>query len=135
MPIRRFVAEHPVAVRRTLLGGAFAACFAFGAVLWSWILICGAGRCPSVDMLEAYMPRQTSKVYAADGRFVTELGLERRTLIKLADIPPVLRDAIVNTEDKRFYSHHGIDFIRVFGAGIRNLQSGGYAQGFSTITM
>ena len=60
---------------------------------------------------------------------------ERRTLIKLGDIPKTLRDAFVVTEDKRFYSHAGIDWRRVAGAGLRNIRSGGYAQGFSTITM
>ncbi|MDE3126958.1 MAG: PBP1A family penicillin-binding protein, partial [Gemmatimonadota bacterium] len=135
LPFRRFRQRHPILVRRTLIAGLFAAAFGAGVAVSSWTLVCAAGRCPSVDVLEAYTPRQTSKVYAADGRFITELGFERRTLVKLADIPPVVRDAFLATEDKRFYSHHGIDFIRMFGAGVRNLLSGGYAQGFSTITM
>jgi penicillin-binding protein 1A len=133
--ITRFRKQHPVLVHRVLLAGVFGACFAFGMLTASWSLVCSAGRCPSVDVLEAYMPRQTSKLYAADGRFVTELGLERRTLIKLADIPLVVRDAFVTTEDKRFYSHHGIDWIRAFGAGVRNIENASYTQGFSTLTM
>ncbi len=135
LPLSRFRTRHPVLTRRALIAGVFAVSFGAGVAWSSWTLVCGAGRCPSVGVLEAYTPRQTSKVYAADGRFITELGLERRTLVKLADIPPVVRDAFLATEDKRFYSHHGIDFIRVIGAGLRNLRSGGYSQGFSTITM
>ncbi len=135
LPFRRFRKRHPILIRRTLIAGVFAAAFGAGVAVSSWTLVCRAGRCPSVDVLEAYTPRQTSKVYAADGRFITELGSERRTLVKLADIPMVVRDAFLATEDKRFYSHHGIDFIRMFGAGFRNLLRGGYAQGFSTITM
>ena len=135
LPLQRFRKRHPVLTRRALIAGVFAACFAAGVATSSWALVCDAGRCPSVSVLEAYTPRQTSKVYAADGQFIAELGFERRTLVKLADIPMVVRDAFVVTEDKRFYSHHGIDFIRMVGAGLRNLRSGGYAQGFSTITM
>ena len=135
LPFSRFRGQHPEITRWIYLVGTFAVFFGGGIAMASWTLVCSAGRCPSVGVLEAYTPRQTSKVYAADGRFITELGMERRTLITLADIPPVVRDAFLATEDKRFYSHHGIDFIRVVGAGLRNLRSGGYAQGFSTITM
>jgi len=115
----------------TVLGGAIGA----GGVAGAWAVICRDGRCPSIASLEQYVPRQTSKVYAADGRFITELGLERRTLIQLKDIPKHVRDAVVITEDKRFYRHDGIDYFRIFGAALRNIKAGGYAQGFSTITM
>ncbi len=46
-----------------------------------------------------------------------------------------MQDAFIITEDKRFYSHHGIDCVRVFGAAAHNVVSRGFAQGFSTITM
>ena len=101
----------------------------------AWTLVCDSGRCPAIDVLDTYQPRQTSKLYAADGTFITEIGLERRTLLKLSDIPKPVRQAFVTTEDKRFYMHHGIDWARVFGAAARNIASRGYAQGFSTITM
>jgi penicillin-binding protein 1A len=99
------------------------------------MLVCTGNRCPSISVLEDYTPKQTSKVYAVDGRFIAELGGERRTLVKLSEIPKVVQDAFVVTEDKRFYSHSGIDWMRVFGAALRNIRAGGYAQGFSTITM
>lgn len=114
-----------------LFGGAIGA----GVLVGAWSVICRDGRCPSIASLEQYVPRQTSKVYAADGRFITELGLERRTLITLKDIPKHVRDAVILTEDKRFYSHHGIDYYRIFGALARNVRAGSYVQGFSTITM
>ena len=109
--------------------------FALGFMTAAWTLVCDGGRCPSIDVLDSYQPRQTSKLYAADGSFIAELGLERRTLLTLNDIPKPVRDAFVTTEDKRFFSHHGIDWMRVAGAAGRNLASRGYAQGFSTITM
>lgn len=113
----------------------FAATFALGFASAAWTLVCNAGRCPSVDVIKDYEPRQTSKLFAADGSFIAELGLEHRTLVPLDDIPRTVRDAFVITEDKRFYQHHGIDWSRVAGAAARNIVARSYAQGFSTITM
>ena len=122
-------------VRTLLLLGTLGASMAIGAFTAGWTLVCAGGQCPSVDVLELYQPRQTSKLFATDGRFLAELGLERRTVARLQDIPPLVQNAFVYTEDKRFYSHHGIDFIRVIGSIAVNLVRGGFAQGFSTITM
>lgn len=109
----------------------------FGAGLFfsSWLLVCRGGQCPAVEVLDEYTPNQTSKLYAADGRFIAELGIERRTLVTLDEIPAVVRDAFVVTEDKRFYSHAGIDWVRVFGAAFTNLRELAWREGFSTITM
>ena len=85
--------------------------------------------------LGVYDPNQASKVYAADGRLITDLGQERRTVVPLAEMSPVVKAAFVTTEDKRFYEHHGIDWYRVFGAVRSNLVEMRMAEGFSTITM
>lgn len=118
-----------------LVAGLFAGAIGAGAFAGAWTVVCRAGRCPSISSLESYVPAQTSKLYAADGRFITELGLERRTLIRLSEIPRHVRAAVIATEDRRFYQHAGIDYFRIFGAALRNLRAGGYVQGFSTITM
>ena len=122
-------------LRYALIAGAFVATFSVGFVVLGWLLVCRGNECPSISALDKYNPRQTSKLFAADGRFVAELGLERRTLAPIDQIPKVLKAAFVITEDKRFYDHHGIDMVRVFRAGIANVRSVGFAQGFSTITM
>jgi penicillin-binding protein 1A len=101
----------------------------------SWTRVCVGNACPSIAILDDYIPHQTSKIYASDGRLITELGLERRTLLRLEDMPPVLREAFVAVEDKRFYQHHGIDFTRILGAVRANIASFRWEQGFSTITM
>lgn len=134
------MARSPLLKRRPWLGwllvaAVFCSAAGAGALVGTWIVICRNDRCPSIESLEQYQPAQTSKLYAADGRFITELGLERRTLVRLQDIPIHVRDAVVTTEDRRFYQHSGIDYFRIFGAALRNLRAGGYAQGFSTITM
>lgn len=118
--------------------GLFVTCvtlFGLGTVSALWMLVCRGSRCPSIDVLQQYQPRETSRVYAVDGRFIAELGQERRTLATLEDIPQVVKDAFVVTEDKRFYSHGGIDWMRVPGAAFRNVVAGSFEEGFSTITM
>jgi penicillin-binding protein 1A len=132
---KRFRQRHPRFGRTLAILIFFGAAFAVGLAFASWALVCRAGRCPSAEALDAYEPKQTSKLYATDGRFVAELGLERRTLVKFADIPPLVRQAFVVTEDRRFYQHSGIDWVRVPGAMLADIRTGSWAEGFSTITM
>ena len=131
---QRFTRRHPGLTRVFLLVMTFGIAFAGGFTYAVWALVCREGRCPSIDGLNDYTPRQTSKLYAIDNRFIAEIGLERRTLVKLGDVPQTLRDAFVLTEDKRFYSHAGIDWYRVATVAAR-MPVRGYSQGFSTITM
>jgi penicillin-binding protein 1A len=134
-PGGRWWSRHPRLVRGVLLALTTLVGAGAGAATGVWTLACAGGACPSASVLDAYRPRQTSKLYAADGRFLTELGLERRTLVPLKDIPPVVRDAFLTVEDKRFYEHHGVDYWRIGGSVWTNLRARGIAQGFSTITM
>jgi penicillin-binding protein 1A len=130
-----FRSRHPRLMRWIFLAGTFGLFFGAGFAYAAWALVCRPGECPAVSELDHYQPRQTSKLYAADGRFITELGLERRTLVRLQDIPPVLRDAFLVIEDKRFYKHGGIDWMRVPGAAWNVLRTRSFSQGFSTIDM
>src|ERR687888_2109682 len=98
-PFHQFRERHPRLVRGALIVAAFGASFAIGLFYASWALVCRAGRCPSVEVLDEYTPRQTSKLYAADGSFIAEIGLERRTVVKLEQIPQIVRKAFVATED------------------------------------
>src|SRR4051812_28710439 len=132
---KNFRRRHPGLSRGIGISLVFLLSFVIGFGYAAWALVCRAGACPSVDVLEEYQPRQTSKLYAADGRFIAELGLERRTLLKLDQIPPLLRNAFIATEDKRFYQHHGVDFYRMPGAIATDVRRRSFAEGFSTITM
>ena len=130
-----FRREHPTLIRALLLLLTFGIAVGAGLAYGAWALVCRGGQCPPVDALNDYTPRQTSKLYAADGRFIAELGLERRTLVKLDEIPETVQQAFVITEDKRFYRHAGIDWSRVFGALARDILARSWDEGFSTITM
>ena len=132
---KEFRGRHPRLVRSTLLAGTFLVAFAAGLGYAAWALVCRAGACPAVEELQAYTPRQTSKLYAADGRFIAELGLERRTLVRITDIPPVLKDAFLVIEDRRFYEHSGVDLYSLPRAMWNVIKTRSFSQGFSTITM
>ncbi|MBA3893905.1 MAG: PBP1A family penicillin-binding protein [Gemmatimonadales bacterium] len=122
--------------RRTIMV-SFLAAVAFGlAVLMAaWNRACAGNSCPSIAELGGYDPNQASKVYAADGRLITDLGQERRTVVPLGEMSPVVKAAFIATEDKRFYEHNGIDWYRVLGAIKNNITEMRVAEGFSTITM
>jgi penicillin-binding protein 1A len=130
-----FWKRRPALLRAFLLATTFFVSAGAGGLYASWALVCRGGACPAVNSLEGYAPAQTSKLFAADGRFVAEIGNERRTLIKIQDIPPIVKQAFLVTEDKRFYSHGGIDWMRVPGAMARNVRARSWKEGFSTITM
>jgi penicillin-binding protein 1A len=132
---KNFRRRHPKMSRGLGVAVAFGTAFVLGFGYSAWALVCRAGACPSVDVLDEYQPRQTSKLFAADGRFIAELGLERRTLLKIDQIPPMLRNAFIQTEDKRFYAHKGVDFLRIPGALWADVKKRSFAEGFSTITM
>ena len=60
---------------------------------------------------------------------------ENRIPLDIEEIPQQLIDCFISTEDTRFYSHSGVDIIRVFGAALADLKSGSFSQGASTLTM
>ncbi|MCC7002664.1 MAG: PBP1A family penicillin-binding protein [Gemmatimonadaceae bacterium] len=104
------------------------------AAYWTWFL-CAGDACPSIEQFDEYKPAQPARLYANDGRFIAEVGLERRSVVRLEQIPQHVKDAFVITEDKRFYRHDGIDYIRILGSVWANVKAMGFAEGFSTITM
>src|SRR5690348_5129718 len=109
--------------------------FGFSLLWGAWHRACLNNACPSVTSVGNYDPDQASKVFAADGRLITDLGGERRTVVPIEQISPAVLAAFLSVEDKRFYSHHGIDWIRVLGAAKGILLSGRISGGASTITM
>jgi membrane peptidoglycan carboxypeptidase len=88
----------------------------------------------SLDGLDAHGPSQASILVSRDG---TRLGLLGATGVRqpvaLQRISPVMRKAIVDTEDRRFYDNNGIDYIGIVRALRSDVSSGGFAQGASTI--
>src|SRR6266446_8941543 len=90
---------------------------------------------PSLQALTEYQPKIPLRVYTAEGVLIGEFGEERRAVVSIAEVPPLLKSAILAAEDERFYQHAGIDYIGVLRAAYTNLVAGGRRQGASTITM
>src|SRR3989442_6319123 len=100
--------------------------------LWAFTIL--PRSLPSVTALETLQPVQGSRIYDDNDEPMTELHVERRIFVPLAQIPPALRDAIIATEDRRFYSHWGVDPIGIARAVVQNYRRGRIVEGGSTIT-
>ncbi|MGG3942826.1 PBP1A family penicillin-binding protein, partial [Peribacillus psychrosaccharolyticus] len=75
-----------------------------------------------------------SKIYDVDKKLLSEEGIENREYVNYEDIPELVQDAVLATEDVRFYDHHGIDFYRLGAAVLSNVTNGFGSQGASTLT-
>ncbi|MDY4281069.1 MAG: penicillin-binding protein 1A [[Pasteurella] mairii] len=89
---------------------------------------------PNVDSLKTVELQQPMQIYTADGKLIGEVGEQRRIPVKLADVPKKLIEAVLATEDSRFYEHHGLDPIGIARAISVAISQGGASQGASTIT-
>jgi penicillin-binding protein 1A len=123
--------------RRNLLRAALAAGLAAligGGLLLAYLLLYVAPNLPSLDTITDYRPKIPLRVYTADNALIGEFGEEHRDFIPIKDMPELMKKSLLAIEDKRFYEHHGIDWVRAMGAAKANL-GGALRQGGSTITM
>ncbi|MFQ5747665.1 MAG: penicillin-binding protein 1A [Gemmatimonadota bacterium] len=103
-----------------------------GLAVGAWRHLCD--RCPSIAQIYAFEPKEATRVYAADGSLLYEFAIERRTAIPFASLPRYVTDAFIAVEDRRFWRHHGIDYLRSARALVEFLFHGYGAAGGSTIT-
>ena len=87
---------------------------------------------PGISDIQKAKQERPTTLLSADGEVITVLKPVNREWISLEDVPQHVIDALISTEDHRFYRHHGIDGIRIFGAAWYTLT--GRVQGGSTIT-
>jgi len=99
------------------------------------LLFVDSSDLPQIHALEDFQPDVVTELYADDGQVVGNFALQRRVLLSYEQIPPVLRDAILTTEDQHFEEHWGVDFTRVAGAAWKNILAHRVVEGASTITM
>ncbi len=118
-------------VRRLLWLAAAVFLLALGGTIvgLNWL----ARDLPPIDTLRTIDPSVKTIIYAANGETVREFYTENRTIVPLDRIPLQLQQAVVAVEDKRFYSHYGIDLRRVVGVIWINLTSTS-SPGGSTLT-
>ncbi|MGB5079450.1 MAG: penicillin-binding protein 1A [Burkholderiales bacterium] len=106
-----------------------------GLALVGFVVLLAYPNLPSIEALTAYQPKIPLRVYTADGVLIGEFGEERRSLVRIEEVPELMKRAILAAEDERFYQHTGVDYLGVIRAAYSNLLTGGKIQGASTITM
>jgi penicillin-binding protein 1A len=107
---------------------------ALSAVLLVLAFLAVTRDLPSLKELERYRPMLSSKLYAADGELLGEFFQQKRVQVPLEEISPYLVQALIATEDRRFYEHWGVDLKRMARAIWVDVFSMSYAQGASTLT-
>jgi len=89
---------------------------------------------PRIQELENFRPSSVTKLLSEEGELLGEFFVEKRVPVKLDEIPPYLRQAVVATEDRRFYEHAGLDWRGIGRAIIKDIRAGRFKEGGSTIT-
>lgn len=89
---------------------------------------------PDVATLKDVELQTPMQVYSQDGKLIAQFGEKRRIPLKLEEMPQELIDAVIATEDSRFYEHYGFDPIGITRAAVAVISSGSASQGASTIT-
>ena len=89
---------------------------------------------PQIRTLESFRPQAVTRIYSADKQLLAELFLEKRDPVPLEQIPAYLKEALIATEDRKFYTHSGIDLKGIARALIKDILAGEFVEGASTIT-
>lgn len=89
---------------------------------------------PTVESLKDYKPSPGTTIYADDGRVLGQIRIEKGVYVPLSRIPKHMINALLATEDPRFYQHHGLDYRGILRAALKNIIRMRVSQGGSTIT-
>ncbi|MFQ5765425.1 MAG: transglycosylase domain-containing protein, partial [Rhodospirillales bacterium] len=117
---------------RALKWGTVAA--VWGVIAFTALAAWYGTELPDVDAAFEASRRPTVTVLAADGSEIVTTGDVYGALTRLKDLPPALIDAVLATEDRRFYDHFGLDIIGLLRAVAANVRARRIIQGGSTIT-
>lgn len=98
-----------------------------------WLLYCVL-TLPDIDQAVARTRQPSTTITAENGNEVKTFGSVYSEVIRLNELPSYVPDAIISTEDRRFYAHFGFDIVAFTRAMLTNIFMGRYAQGGSTIT-
>ncbi len=108
---------------------------AFGVAVIGFVYLLTLTRdLPSLSQLENFDPNLITRIYSSDGAIIKELYTQRRVLVPLEKIPPYMVEALLATEDHRFYDHWGFNLERFLKAAAIDVMTLSYKQGASTLT-
>ena len=91
------------------------------------------GKSPSMSDVKNTHPAEASQIYSADGKVIGKFFSENRMPVTYEEVSQTFWNALIDTEDERFYHHHGIDY-QAFGAALKDYLLHRDARGASTIT-
>jgi penicillin-binding protein 1A len=100
----------------------------------SGVLFAYAGDLPQISALDDYTPSTITRLHASNGQVIGEFATQRRVIVSYDDINPLLRQAIIATEDTEFERHFGINLWRMVAAAVVDVMERRRAQGASTLT-
>ena len=122
-------------LKKTLvvLATLFVGMMVISALIVGFTLIMAYPKLPPLDSLTDYRPKIPLRIFSADNVLLGEFGEERRNLVRIKEIPDIMKKAVLAIEDDRFYEHGGVDYLGILRAALHNA-SGGARQGASTIT-
>ncbi len=120
----------------------------FGRLAFSFLVVCAiafgaaggllfvyTSDLPEIHALENYRPNVVTELYSDDGQSIGTFALQRRILLTSGQVPKILKDAILTTEDQHFEEHWGVDFPRVLQAAWHDIRHHQIKEGASTLTM
>jgi penicillin-binding protein 1A len=120
----------------------------FGRLFFGFLVLCAIGTgaaagllfvyssdLPQIHALENYRPITETQLFADDGTLIGTFSLQRRILLTYDQIPAILREAIISTEDQHFEQHWGVDFPRVLESAWKDILARRPVEGASTLTM
>ena len=100
----------------------------------SGVMFAYAGDLPQVSALDNYSPSTITRIYSSNAQVIGEFATQRRVVVGYDDINPLLRQAIIATEDAEFDRHFGVNIWRIFVAAVTDVVERRRAQGASTLT-
>ncbi|MFN7096321.1 MAG: transglycosylase domain-containing protein, partial [Gammaproteobacteria bacterium] len=106
-----------------------------GAIAFALLIVHLESELPDVSVLKDVQMQVPLQVFTSDGKLIAEFAEKRRIPVPYNQIPQQLINAVLATEDQRFFEHQGVDFLGLARAGIQLALTGTKSQGGSTITM
>jgi len=121
--------------RRSLLRWTVPVIIALAAGTVAGVAVAAAIHVPRVEALAGYTPSLVTQLLGRDGSVVSTFARERRVMLKESEIPALMQQAVLASEDANFFRHGGIDAMGVARAAVTDLRAGRVVEGASTITM
>ncbi|MEA2604318.1 MAG: penicillin-binding protein [Acidobacteriota bacterium] len=97
--------------------------------------VAAAIHVPRVEAMSTFTPSLVTQLYDRNGHSFATFARERRVMLKASEMPPIMQQAVLASEDANFFRHGGIDAMGIARAAVTDLRAGRVVEGASTISM